>query len=120
MIHRGAGCRLSRRCLITTKRAAARQLRPPGTDSGTARPDALPQVAHRGAPAGSQSAKVLEDAGITLASVASDILGQSGRAVLSASNAAEAVAHSLLRTIYHVIASGQEYHNLGPDYCERR
>jgi transposase len=31
-----------------------------------------------------------------------------------------AVAHALLRTIYHVLASGQEYHNLGPDYYDRR
>jgi transposase len=31
-----------------------------------------------------------------------------------------AVAHALLRTIYHVLASGQEYRNLGPDYFERR
>lgn len=31
-----------------------------------------------------------------------------------------AVAHALLRTIYHILASGQEYHNLGPDYFERR
>ena len=29
-------------------------------------------------------------------------------------------AHALLRTIYHVLASGQEYHNLGPDYYDRR
>lgn len=31
-----------------------------------------------------------------------------------------AVAHALLRTIYHVLASGQEYRNLGADYYERR
>lgn len=31
-----------------------------------------------------------------------------------------AVAHALLRTIYQVMGSGQEYHNLGPDYYERR
>jgi len=31
-----------------------------------------------------------------------------------------AVAHALLRTVDHLLASGQEYHNLGPDYYERR
>lgn len=31
-----------------------------------------------------------------------------------------AVAHALLRTIYHVLASGEEYRNLGPNYYDRR
>ena len=30
-----------------------------------------------------------------------------------------AVAHALLRTIYHVLASGQAYHNLGLQTLER-
>jgi transposase len=31
-----------------------------------------------------------------------------------------AVAHALLRTVYHVLASGEPYHNPGPDYYDRR
>lgn len=31
-----------------------------------------------------------------------------------------AVAHALLRTVYHVIASGEGYRNPGPDYYDRR
>ena len=31
-----------------------------------------------------------------------------------------AVAPALLRTVYHVLATGQEYRNLGPDYYEHR
>jgi transposase len=30
------------------------------------------------------------------------------------------VAHALLRTVYHVLATGQEYRDLGPDYYEHR
>ncbi len=30
------------------------------------------------------------------------------------------MAPALLRTVYHVLATGQEYHNLGPDYYEHR
>ena len=57
----------------------------PGADSGTAGPHPVSQVLDRRAAAGANRLhKVLEDAGIKLASVASDILGQSGRAMLAA------------------------------------
>ena len=66
-------------------RAAAGQLRPAGADPRAAGPDAASQGADPGADrAANRLHKLLQDAGIKLASVATDILGVSGRAMLEA------------------------------------
>jgi transposase len=62
----------------------------PGRPSRAAGPDPLPQAAHPGHTAECQRIhKTLEDASIRLGSVASDVLGVSGRAMLSALVAGE-------------------------------
>src|SRR5215218_916012 len=71
-------------------RAAGGQLRAPGPHPRAARPDALPQAADPGSRLGGQRIqKTLEDAGIKLDSVATDVLGASGRALLAALVAGE-------------------------------
>jgi transposase len=70
--------------------AATRQLRAPAGDPPAARSDPLPQAAHPGHSAECQRIqKTLEDAGIKLDSVATDVLGVSGRAILKALVAGE-------------------------------
>ena len=66
-------------------RAAAGQLRAAGADPRAAGPDAASQGADPGADrAANRLHKLLQDANIKLASVATDILGVSGRAMLEA------------------------------------
>jgi hypothetical protein len=92
--------------------------------------------------------KVLEDANIKLASVATDALGASGRAILEAMLAGEqdaarlaemskgllyrriaarrgatravmAVAHTLLEIAYHMLKRKEDYRELGADHFDR-
>ena len=66
-------------------RAAAAQLRAAAGDRAAAGPDPLPQEADRGTGPGDPAIqKLLEDAGIKLDSVVSDILGVSARQMLEA------------------------------------
>ena len=70
---------------------SASQFRAAAGDPGVAGPDPVPQTAHPGpTPSETQRVqKVLEDAGVKLASVASDVLGVSGRLMLKALVAGE-------------------------------
>lgn len=82
--------------------------------------------------------KVLEDANVKLASVATDVLGVSGRDMLEALIASElaaqyrrlsrrrgrkralvAVGHTLLVIMYHVLQRGTTYTELGADFLDR-
>jgi transposase len=56
--------------------------------------------------------KLLEDANIKLAAVASDIMGVSGRAIL-------AVAHSMLVMAYYMIQRREPYREAGADFFDR-
>jgi transposase len=69
--------------------------------------------------------KVLGDGGIKLDSVASDAIGVSGRALMEAliaggKKAAVATAHTLLVIIWHLLAHGTTYTDLGTDYYTPR
>lgn len=57
--------------------------------------------------------KALEDTGIKLDCVATDILGRSGRAI-------GAVKHSIICACWNMLATGELYNDLGGDYFTRR